>query len=150
MSSKFSEKITVYRFTKKNTPTPGLLFFAFCNVTNNSKAQSTPQYKKHTFWVIFWFFNCPNNDITVSWIKPHRPKCSTLKTVINIRSVFILGISTGNSSKRWKNTGSLEEVLDVVKKHEIEETARFNTYSSAKDFGLTGKKRFDYVMFYLF
>ena len=51
---------------------------------------------------------------------------------------FILGISTGNSSKRWKITGSLEEVLDVAKKHEIEETFRFGTYSSTEDFGLTG------------
>ena len=52
---------------------------------------------------------------------------------------FILGISTGNSSKRWKITGSLEEVLDVAKKHEIEETFRFGTYSSKEDFGLRVK-----------
>ena len=59
--------------------------------------------------------------------------------MISIRFIFILGISTGNSNRRWQITGSLEEALDVVKKHEIEETVRFNIYSSTKDFGVTGK-----------
>ena len=95
----------------------------FCNVTTNPKSQSTPQYEKAC-----------------------RPKCSALTTIINIRFVFILGISTGNSNRIWKITGSLEEALDVVKKHEIEETVRFRTYSSTKKFGVTGKKQFDYVM----
>ena len=67
-------------------------------------------------------------------------------TMINIRFIFILGISTGNSNRRWKITGSLEEALDVEKKHEIEETVRFSTYSSTKDFGVTGKKRLDFII----
>ena len=44
------------------------------------------------------------------------------------------------------NPGSLEEALDIVKKHEIEETVRFSTYSSTKDFGVMGKKRLDFVI----
>ena len=62
-----------------------------------------------------------------------------------IRFIFILGISTADSNRRWKITGSLEEALDVAKKHKIVDTVRFSTYSSTKDFGVTGKKRFDFV-----
>ena len=36
-------------------------------------------------------------------------------------------------------TESLKQVLDVVKKHKIDETVRFSTYSSTKDFGVMGK-----------
>ena len=41
---------------------------------------------------------------------------------------------------------SLKQALDVVKKHKIKETVRFSTYSSPKDFGVMGKKLFDFVM----
>ena len=37
----------------------------FFSVTNNRTSPSTPQYKKHTFWVLCSFFNCPNN-VTVN------------------------------------------------------------------------------------
>ena len=112
-------------------------------IPNHKSCQST---KKHTFCVSFSFFNCPGNNITASWIKSHRPKCSALTTIINIRFIFILGISTGNSNKRWKIAGSLDEALDAVKKHEIGETIRFSSYSFTIDFGVTSKKRFGFVM----
>ena len=34
-----------------------------------------------------------------------------------------------------------------MKKHKIEETVRFSTYSYTKDFRVTGKKRFDFVIY---
>ena len=34
-----------------------------------------------------------------------------------------------------------------MKKHKIEETVRFSTYSYIKDFRVTGKKRFDFVIY---
>ena len=36
-------------------------------------------------------------------------------------------------------TSSLHEVLEVVKQHEVENTARFSAYSVTIDFGSTGK-----------
>ena len=36
-------------------------------------------------------------------------------------------------------TGSLHEALEVVKQHEVENTARFSAYSVTKDCGSTGK-----------